>query len=95
MLSLECEWFRCSVKHIFDGPLWIFDAAQPIVPGMSGSPIISDKCKAIGTVTLGPPDGTPGLEPGVRLFRSLPGWLLRSNPRRTRKLFKQASRQLS
>jgi hypothetical protein len=44
-LSLECEWFRCSVKHIFDGPLLIFDAAQPLAGGMSGCP--GGSCGAI------------------------------------------------
>jgi hypothetical protein len=80
LLSLEQEWFKCTVEYMkqIDGPLWISNPAQPIVGGMSGSPIISDK--AIGIVSLGGTDPELG-QPNVRLLRSLPGWLLRRRSR--------------
>jgi hypothetical protein len=44
LLSLEGEWFGCTIEYIkhVDGPLWIANTAQPIASGMSGSPVISD-----------------------------------------------------
>ena len=57
----------------FDGPLYVSDAEQPIAPGMSSSPIISDDGAAIGIVCLG--SNLKGC-PNPRLMRDLPGWLL-------------------
>jgi hypothetical protein len=89
MLSLEGEWFGCTVEHIkeIDGELWICNSAQPIAGGMSGSPIISDQGAAIGVVTLGSATElfTPQCEDqygtqNPRLVRDLPGWLLQAQP---------------
>jgi hypothetical protein len=75
LLSLENEWFRSSFNYINDGPLLISAPDRPIVGGMSGSPIISETGDAIGVVSLGL--SSTGLSlPNVRLYRSLPGWLL-------------------
>jgi hypothetical protein len=54
VLSLEQEWFGCTVKYMkqVDSALLICDTAQPIVGGMSGSPVISDEGAAIGIVAL-------------------------------------------
>jgi hypothetical protein len=78
LLSLDCNWFGCSVKYTkrFETRLSIFDTAQPILGGMSGSPIISDDGAAIGVVCL-----TTNLRSSEgminpRLVRDLPGWLL-------------------
>jgi len=41
LLSLDCKWFRCEVEH--GGGGWnVKNAVQPIVAGMSGSPILND-----------------------------------------------------
>jgi hypothetical protein len=50
MLSLDGEWFQCTVQIINDGPLWISKTAQPIAGGMSGSPIVLEDAAAIGVV---------------------------------------------
>jgi hypothetical protein len=76
LLSLEQKWFQCTVEYINDGPLWISESAQPIVGGMSGSPIISDEGMAIGVVCLGGGEQHAG-GPNPRLVRDLPGWLAR------------------
>jgi Tripartite tricarboxylate transporter family receptor len=47
LLSLRGEWFRCNVQHD-SGALWITKAAEGIVGGMSGSPILADDGSAIG-----------------------------------------------
>jgi hypothetical protein len=75
VLSLDGKWFRCTVKYMKrrDGPLLVSDAAQPIVRGMSGSPIVSDNGSAIGIVCLG--SNRYGCN-NPRLLRDLPGWLL-------------------
>lgn len=43
LLSLDGTWFRCSVAYNkrLDGPLVISNTEQPIVFGMSGSPVLS------------------------------------------------------
>src|SRR5262245_51537684 len=90
LLSLEGEWFGCQVQRMkrIDGPLWVSKPTQPIVGGMSGSPIVSESGNAIGIV----PDSvmengkdTATDEFGVsnpRLMRDLPLWLLRSQTMR-------------
>jgi hypothetical protein len=54
LLSLEGKWFECNVQcdKRFDGPIWVSNAAQPLIGGMSGSPICSDDGKAIGVACL-------------------------------------------
>jgi hypothetical protein len=79
LLSLDGQWFQCEVQHS-DSPLWLFKAAEGIVGGMSGSPILSDEGAAIGVLTssgggvdMAHTDGGPC----PRLAYNLPGWLLR------------------
>jgi hypothetical protein len=78
LLSLDCEWFPCIVGYIkwVDGPLLITNAAQLIVGGMSGSPVVSGDGSAIGIVCLG--GNTDKNINNPRLMRDLPGWLLRA-----------------
>jgi hypothetical protein len=72
LLSLEGEWFECEVWHHPEGPFWIRNAAQPIVGGMSGSPILNDDGAAIGVACTG--EGGEG-GPNPCLAAHLPGWL--------------------
>jgi hypothetical protein len=93
LLSLEGKWFHCIVEYInrIDGPLFICKTAQPIMGGMSGSPVISADGAAIGIVSLssnaegffGQPDGCEDENgmPNPRLLRDLPGWMLRGTNR--------------
>jgi hypothetical protein len=81
LLSLDGKWCRCAVQVGSDawGRLWIRDAKEGIVGGMSGSPIIVDG-KAVGLVSV-----SGGAVGGVhnegafnpRLTANLPGGLLR------------------
>jgi hypothetical protein len=59
VLSLEQKWSRYTVEYmkLVDGPLWICNTAQPIVGGMSGSPVISDYGAAIGIVATSTSSG--------------------------------------
>jgi hypothetical protein len=81
LLSLEGKWFHCEVEHLPNGPLWIKNAAEPIVGGMSGSPILSCAGGAIGMVCTSLEAegyGASGREggPNPRLAMNLPGWML-------------------
>jgi hypothetical protein len=78
MLSLENKWFGSTIRYMrrLDGPLLVSDAAQPVVFGMSGEPIISDEGAAIGIVCLAAirqAVRTPGLseifQAGLRVHR--------------------------
>lgn len=74
LLSLDQKWFRCTVQIVNDRWLWVSKLDQPIVPGMSGSPIISNEGAAIGVVALA--ESSRSLEcPNPRLVHALPGWL--------------------
>lgn len=79
LLTLDRQWIRCEVKHV-GGPLWIENAAAPIMGGMSGSPILDADGGAIGVLCASAGTGnvahTEG-GPNPRLSESLPGWLLR------------------
>lgn len=77
LLSLDGKWFACEVEHQPDGPLWVKNAAEPIVSGMSGSPIMSKAGTAIGVVctSVGLKGGNQG-GPNPRLAAHLPGWML-------------------
>jgi hypothetical protein len=77
MLSLDGEWFRCTLQFINDGPVWISKTAQPIDGGMSGSPIVLDDGTAIGVVCSADVSANPVGSINPRLVRSLPGWFLR------------------
>ena len=80
LLTLENQWVDCVVRH-FGGPLYIFDAAEPIVDGMSGSPILNSDGAAMGIVCCssgsGEMDKPTGGGPNPRLTDDLPGGLLR------------------
>jgi trypsin-like peptidase len=71
LLSLNNQWFPCTVQHYPNGMLNICDAARGIAGGMSGSPIIAEDGAAIGIVCL----SSNGPHP--RLMGNLPGWLLK------------------
>jgi hypothetical protein len=73
MLSLSGEWFECRVTSL-GRSLWIEDVAQPIVGGMSGSPIILPDGGAVGVVCVSSESHAAG--PNPMLAANLPGWLL-------------------
>ena len=50
LLSFNGRWFPCTVEHHNSGTLWISNAAEVIIGGMSGSPIIADDGSAIGVI---------------------------------------------
>jgi hypothetical protein len=80
LLSLNGSWLKCEVQYN-RGPLWIFNAVDGIVGGMSGSPIITDGGSAIGGVCTS--GGSPGKlhtegGPNPTLTQSLPGWCTRN-----------------
>jgi hypothetical protein len=74
LLSLDGRWFSCTIRH-FGWPLWITHAAERVLGGMSGSPIVAEAGTAIGVVctTTSPREG--GLN--ARLSDNLLEWLLR------------------
>jgi hypothetical protein len=79
LLSLDRRWFQCSFSRQPNGPIWISDAAEDIVGGMSGSPILAPDESVIGICVAGRvnTDGTSregGPHPAI--MRNLPGWLL-------------------
>ncbi len=80
ILTLDERWVGCVASHFSHAPsLWIEDAAEPIVGGMSGSPILDTKGKALGVLvcSAGPPD-EPHMAGGPfpKLTESLPRWLV-------------------
>ena len=80
MLSLDGQWFSCRVTS-YGRSLWIEDAASPIQPGMSGSPILTPEGAAIGVVCVssGNQSDSAGDRkggPNPALFAQLPAWLL-------------------
>lgn len=80
LLSLNGQWFRCTVQHN-NGPLWISETAEAIIGGMSGSPIVADDGAAIGIMCTAGDDHDVYTHapagPNPRLTYNLPGWLLR------------------
>src|SRR6516165_4317609 len=65
LLTLDGRWFSCTIRH-FGGPLWITHAAERVLGGMSGSPIVAEAGTAIGVVCTttspresGPPRSDP------------------------------------
>ena len=74
MLSLDGKWFSCRVKSR-GRSLWIQKAAQPIVGGMSGSPIILPDGGAVGMVCVSA-EGRRDGGPNPMLAANLPAWLL-------------------
>jgi len=75
--GLDGRWFRCDVKGV-GSPLWI-ESVEPIVGGMSGSPIIQAGA-AIGVVCMSTSGGTGQ---GAHLALDLPRRLTQ-RPRRPR-----------
>jgi hypothetical protein len=78
LLSLDGKWFACRLTAT-ERSLWIWDAEQPIVGGMSGSPIVNDTGAAVGVCcTAGGLVGHEPREGGPNPFltRQLPGWFL-------------------
>jgi hypothetical protein len=71
LIALDGHLIDCTVHHL-GGPLLIENATDEIVPGMSGSPILSREGAAIGVVSQS--HRTQGMSP--RLIANLPGWLL-------------------
>ncbi len=78
LLSRAGRWFGCIAEH-FGGPLWLRAAAQAIVGGMSGSPILANDGSAIGVLCTSSGSGRKHTEggPNPRLSTCLPGWFLR------------------
>ena len=77
MLSLDGDWFNCRVSHdMSGGGLW-FDQRleQPVIGGMSGSPIVLPDGSAVGVVSTSVNAGYSG-GPNPVLAAHLPGWLL-------------------
>jgi hypothetical protein len=77
MLSLDGEWFPCRVMCPGDS-LWFEQAAQPVIGGMSGSPIVLPDGSAVGVVSTSESSHSGGREggPNPMLAANLPGWLL-------------------
>jgi hypothetical protein len=76
ILSLTGEWFNCRITGL-GRSLWIEDAAQPIVGGMSGSPIILPDGSAVGIVCVSTEGENPAAAgPNPMLAANLPAWLL-------------------
>jgi hypothetical protein len=72
LLSLNNQWFNCRAQHNGAG-LWLSNNAQPIEPGISGSPILNESGCAIGIVCTGSTVGLHG--PNPRLLYHLPAWV--------------------
>ena len=86
LLSLDRRWFECRVARSPRGSLWLFNASEDIVGGMSGSPIVASDGSAIGVVCTGSSrdDGVTCREggPNAAILTHLPGWLLRDLAKR-------------
>jgi hypothetical protein len=79
LLSLKGRWFPCIMQH-GGGPLWITEAVNGIIGGMSGSPILADDGSAVGVICCG--GGNVGHMhteggPNPRLAYNLPAGFLR------------------
>jgi hypothetical protein len=57
-VRLDGRRFSCTIRH-FGGPLWITHAAERVLGGMLGSPIVGEARTAIGVVctTTSPREG--------------------------------------
>lgn len=80
IFTLDAErWFSCRVEA--PRAIWIWEAAEPIRGGMSGSPIVGDDGSAIAVLCTSDGSGDDDVEddreggpnPGIR---NLPGWFL-------------------
>ena len=72
MVSLEGELFACTLRA-GTGALTILESAQPIIGGMSGSPILNEDGAAVGVVCV---SGSFPSPPNPFLMRQLPRWFL-------------------
>jgi Trypsin-like peptidase domain len=87
LISLDGRLFDCTIVHRGGGTmLWVEGAAEPIMGGMSGTPIVDNHGRAIGMVCTGngiiTDDGrTIGKVneggPNPKLVDVLPAWLVR------------------
>jgi V8-like Glu-specific endopeptidase len=71
-MSLSGEWFDCKVTRLLCG-LYVPEASQAIVGGMSGSPVLRRDGTAIGVVSKSNGQDCEC----ASLTDHLPGWLLR------------------
>ena len=76
LLSLDNRWFRCDLI-VSAAAVLIENAAEHIVGGVSGSPIVMDDAAAIGIVCSGDGIGQFNNFGQPHLIANLPGWLLR------------------
>lgn len=75
-IALDGHLVGCAVR-CFGGPLWIENLAEPIVGGMSGSPVLDQNGLAIGLVSeSAAQDGIVGGGSAPRLVVHLPGQFL-------------------
>jgi hypothetical protein len=88
VIALDGHVIAGKALHV-GGLLWIDETDEPIVPGMSGSPVLDERGAAIGVISRGDVKGnisrdTRGNIMGnrdsggnaARLLAHLPGWLL-------------------
>ena len=79
LLSLDGRWARCTVSALYGG-LSIRKAAEGILAGMSGSPILLDDGSVVGVLVGSHGTGPEPYDEADNqppLADSLPGWLLR------------------
>lgn len=84
LLSLDGRWIACTIKNPYHVAaarsgcgLWITDATEPIVGGMSGSPILLDDGSIIGLISISMGEGDKphaGGGPQPSLTHCLPAW---------------------
>jgi hypothetical protein len=78
LFSLAGRWFGCVALQN-GGSLGIVKAAEDIVGGMSGTPIVVDDGSAIGVLSTSAGPASEGHReghPNPRLAGNLPGWML-------------------
>jgi hypothetical protein len=82
ILGLGGSWTRCSAQWLRGlspgpSPLWVTGAAEGIRPGMSGSPIVSEKGLAVGIIStsLGYDVFHKVSGPSPQLRFALPRWI--------------------
>lgn len=95
LLALNGRWFPCDVSSPAGGALWLANAAEDIVGGMSGSPIVQGG-SAVGLVSvssamLGEPHRQGG--PNPRLLHDLPARMLRRRKSPRKKTAKKRTRK--
>jgi hypothetical protein len=75
LLSLDNQWFSARYMRINLRPLLV-KPSQPILRGMSGSPILNGNGAAIAIVNMSSNVGLEFGDPQTVLCRNLPAWLL-------------------